>query len=205
MWNVRHTRPVVSARSTPEKLPERLQHYLANAKASLVEPFTGITAGGAPVRGLFPIAPTGVSTQGIKDAAEAFVASLGIDEKRQAVFPLDDEAWRRWSNIHPHLMRHGVMLDALTPAQRERGLALLSACLSERGFTTVREVMKLNHFIGEVTGRWEEYGEWLYWLSIMGTPSVFERGGLTTHRRASGATDPTPPPSRGAGRSTGTT
>jgi hypothetical protein len=176
-WNVRHTRPVVSARSTPEKLPERLQHYLANAKASLVEPFTGITAGGAPVRGLFPIAPTGVSTQGIKDAAEAFVASLGIDHKRQAVFPLDDEAWRRWSNIHPHLMRHGVMLDALTPAQRERGLALLSACLSERGFTTVRDVMKLNHFIGEVTGRWEEYGEWLYWLSIMGTPSASEPWG----------------------------
>jgi hypothetical protein len=180
VWNVRHTRPVVSARSTPEKLPERLQDYLANAQASLVEPFTGITAGGAPVRGLFPIVPTGVSTQAIKDAAEAFVASLGVDEKRRAIFPLDDEAWRRWSNIHPHLMRHGVMLDALTPAQRERGLALLSACLSERGFTTVRDVMKLNHFIGEVTGRWEEYGEWLYWLSVMGAPSAFERGGPTT-------------------------
>jgi hypothetical protein len=176
-WNVRHARPVVSARSTPEKLPERLQDYLANAQASLAEPFTGITAGSAPVRGLFPIVPTGVSTQPIKDAAEAFVASLGVDEKRRAIFPLNDEAWRRWSNIHPHLMRHGVMLDALTPAQRERGLALLSACLSERGFTTVRDVMKLNHFIGEVTGRWEEYGEWLYWLSVMGAPSTSEPWG----------------------------
>jgi hypothetical protein len=177
LWNVRHTRPVVSARATPEKLPETLQRYLANAQALLAEPFKGITAGGAPLRGLFPIAPTGVSTQGIKDAAEAFVASLGVDHKYQPVFPLDDEAWRQWSNIHPHLMRHGVMLDALTPAQRERGLALLSACLSERDFTTVRDVMKLNHFIGEVTGRWEEYGEWLYWLSIMGTPSASEPWG----------------------------
>jgi hypothetical protein len=177
MWKVRHARPIVSARSTPEKLPERLQDYLANAQASLAEPFTGITAGGAPVRGLFPIVPTGVSTQPIKDAAEAFVASLEVDEKRRAIFPLDDEAWRRWSNIHPHLMRHGVMLDALTPAQRERGLALLSACLSERGFTTVRDVMKLNHFIGEVTGRWEEYGEWLYWLSVMGAPAEPEPWG----------------------------
>ena len=34
-WNVRHTRPVVSARATPEKLPETLQRYLANAQASL--------------------------------------------------------------------------------------------------------------------------------------------------------------------------
>lgn len=32
--------------------------------------------------------------------------------------------------------------------------------------------MRLNHVIGEVTGRWEEYGEWLYWLSVMGTPSA---------------------------------
>ncbi|HEV8142042.1 MAG TPA: hypothetical protein VGQ77_04245 [Methylomirabilota bacterium] len=97
-WNVRHARPVVSARSTPEKLPERLQDYLANAQASLTEPFTGITAGGAPVRGLFPIVPTGVSTQPIKDAAEAFVASLGVDEKRRAIFPVDDEAYERFDH-----------------------------------------------------------------------------------------------------------
>jgi hypothetical protein len=170
-WNVRHTRPVVSARTTPEKLPETLQRYLANAHASLAEPFKGISADGRPVRGLFPIAPTGVPTQPITDAAAAFLASLGSEQKARASFVLDDDSWRRWSNIHPHLMRHGVPLDQLTPAQRERGLALLSACLSERGFTTVRDVMKLNHFIGEVTGRWEEYGEWLYWLSVMGTPS----------------------------------
>jgi len=169
---------VVSARAFPEKLPEGLQKYLANAQTSLAQPFTGITAGGPAVRGLFPIVPTGVSTQPITEAAQAFVAALGADDKRRAMFPLDDDAWRKWSNIHPHLLRHGVMLDALTPAQRERGLALLAACLSERGFATVRDVMKLNHFIGEVTGRWEEYGEWLYWLSIMGTP--FERGGPTT-------------------------
>ena len=176
-WSVRHTRPVVSARTTPEKLPETLQRYLANARAALAEPFTGITAAGAPVRDLFPIAPTGVSTQAITDAAKTFVASLGADHEGQAVFPLDHEAWRQWSNIHPHLMRHGVLLDALTPAQRERGLALLAACLSARGYATVRDVMKLNHFIGEVTGRWEEYGEWLYWLSVMGTPSPTEPWG----------------------------
>ena len=176
-WNVRHTRPVVSARATPEKLPETMQRYLANAQASLAEPFKGISADGRPVRGLFPIAPTGVPTQPITDAGGAFLESLGGEQKARARFALDDDSWRRWSNIHPHLMRYGVPLDQLTPAQRERGLALLSACLSERGFTTVRDVMKLNHFIGEVTGRWEEYGEWLYWLSVMGTPSESEPWG----------------------------
>ena len=83
-WNVRHTRPVVSARATPEKLPETLQRYLANAQASLAEPFKGISADGRPVRGLFPIAPTGVSTQPITDAATAFLASLGGEQKVRA-------------------------------------------------------------------------------------------------------------------------
>src|SRR5262249_36564143 len=36
---------------------------------------------------------------------------------------------------------------------------------------------KLNEYIGEITGKWEEYGEWLYWLSIMGTPSADEPWG----------------------------
>jgi hypothetical protein len=134
-------------------------------------PFKGITVSGEPVRGLFPITPTGISTEPITEAAQQFLAALEPAQKVRACFPIDGDAWRRWSNIHPNLMRHGVPLEELTPAQRERGLALLAACLSERGFTTVRDVMRLNHFIGEVTGRWEEYGEWLYWLSVMGTPS----------------------------------
>lgn len=61
--------------------------------------------------------------------------------------------------------------------RRHRALALLAACLSERGVKTARDVMKLNEFIGEVTGRWDEYGEWLYWLSMMGAPSSSEPWG----------------------------
>jgi hypothetical protein len=167
-WKVRHQRPVVSARKSPEKLPERLQQYLANGSESVAQPFKGITSDGHTPRALFPIAPTGVPTAPIADAARAFAASLSPEQRARVSFPVDDDAWRRWSNIHPHLMRHGVPLEELTPAQRERGLALLAACFSERGFTTVRDVMKLNEFIGEVTGRWEEYGQWLYWLSLFG-------------------------------------
>jgi hypothetical protein len=176
-WNVRHQRPVVSARAKPENLPERLQQMLQQAERSVTEPFKGITAYGQPVRELFPIVPTGVSTQPITEAAQQFLAALGPAQTQRATFPVDSDAWRRWSNIHPYLMRHGVPLEELTPAQRERGLALLAACLSERGFATVRDVMRLNHFIGEVTGRWEEYGEWLYWLSVMGTPSTSDPWG----------------------------
>ena len=49
--------------------------------------------------------------------------------------------------------------------------------MSESGFTTARDVMRLNHHIGEMSGKWDEYGEWLYWLSLMGTPSADEPWG----------------------------
>ncbi len=37
--------------------------------------------------------------------------------------------------------------------------------------------MKLNEHMLEITGRPDEYGEWLYWVSIMGAPSATEPWG----------------------------
>jgi len=48
---------------------------------------------------------------------------------------------------------------------------VMHSALSERGYATARDIMKLNYTIGEITQRWNEYGEWLYWLSIFGQPS----------------------------------
>ena len=170
-------RPVTSARAVPDPLPDGLQRYLQNAREALAAPFTGVTTDGGPVAGLFPLRPTGVSTAPMRRAAEAFLSALGVAERAQASFAIESEAWRQWSNIHPFLMRHGVVLDGLAPAKREAALDVLRAALSERGFTTARDVMKLNEHVGELTGRWEEYGEWLYWLSVMGTPSASEPWG----------------------------
>ena len=60
------------------------------------------------MRDLFPIAKTGVSTRPIQDAAEAFLAALGPEQRARARFAIESDAWRRWSNIHPFIMRHGV-------------------------------------------------------------------------------------------------
>ncbi len=37
--------------------------------------------------------------------------------------------------------------------------------------------MKLNELVRVITGSDEEYGEWLYWLSLLGTPSADEPWG----------------------------
>jgi hypothetical protein len=164
-------RPSTPARTSAIRATEFLQKYADAAEASLAEPFRGLTTDGSVVPGLFRLAATGVSTRPIREAADAFLASLASTQRASALFPLDSDVWRRWSNIHPWVMRHGVCLDALTPAQRERGLALLRESLSLRGFETARDVMRLNETIREITGKDDEYGEWLYWLSILGTPS----------------------------------
>ena len=164
-------RPPASARAFPAPASEFLLRYRDDGEALLAQPFKGITTDGVIAPGLFTVGKTGVSTRPLKDAADAFLASLGPEQRARAVFAVDAEEWRRWSNIHPYVMRHGVCLDAMSPAQRDRACALLQASLSAQGFETARGVMKLNEVIREITGRDAEYGEWLYWLSVMGTPA----------------------------------
>src|SRR5215471_13206568 len=123
-------RTPVSARTRQTDLPPQLQKYVETGEALIAEPFRGITAGGAVAPGLFPLKKTGLSTRQITDAARAFVDSLSEPQRERALFPLESDVWRRWSNIHPFLMRHGISLDEMSPAQRERALTLLCESLS---------------------------------------------------------------------------
>ena len=161
----------MSARARQQELPPQLQKYVETGEALIAEPFRGITGGGAVPPGLFPLRKTGVSTRQITDAARHFVDSLSEPQRERALFPLESDVWRRWSNIHPFLMRHGISLDEMSTGQRERALALLRESLSTQGFKTARDVMRLNELVLAITGSRAEYGEWLYWVSIMGIPS----------------------------------
>lgn len=75
------------------------------------------------------------------------------------------------------MMRHGAMLEAMAPDQMESAFNLLREGLSPSGFELARNIMKLNESIREITGSDEELGEWLYWISILGQPSLEEPGG----------------------------
>ena len=163
-------------------LPPRLQELLQHGKAAATAPFTGLTTDDTARPGLFPLHRTGISLAPVVLAAENFLAALTPAERDTASFTIESDAWREWSNIHPYLMRHGVSLRDLTHAQRGAALALVRESLSATGFTTARNVMKLNDHIRELTGRPEEYGEWYYWLSIFGTPSRTTAMGLADRR-----------------------
>ncbi|MDH4125221.1 MAG: DUF3500 domain-containing protein [Gammaproteobacteria bacterium] len=139
-------------------------------------PFVGVTADGKVVPDLFPIASTGVSTKPVVDAAEQLLASLDANQRQQISFALASEQWREWSNIH-RAPRQGVSFQDLDEAQTAAAIDLLAAALSARGLQTTRDIMRLNGHLAWLTDKHDEYGEKLYWLAIMGTPSVSQPWG----------------------------
>jgi hypothetical protein len=160
----------------PFELVPRLRSMLDHAHAQLAEPFRGI-AGGGHVAGLFALENSGFSLASVVEAARSLLALLTAEQRNAACFAIGDEAWRKWSNIHPWLMRHGVCLADLHHDQRQAALALLRETMSASGYQSARDVMKLNEHALEITGKREEYGEWLYWVSIFGYPSPSEPWG----------------------------
>ncbi len=170
-------RPVVSGRGLAPEMPEQMANNLRNAETQIAEPFKGLTTDGHVAPGLFSVRETGLSNEDVKRAAEAWLDSLDAGQRDTALFSTDSDAWRRWSNIHVFLMRHGAMMEPMTQVQRELAFNLLREGFSPRGFELARNIMKLNESIREITGSDEELGEWLYWLSVLGEPSLDEPWG----------------------------
>ena len=146
------------------------------AEKSLSEPYRGIWSGGALEKDLFSIKSTGVTTQPVVDAATAFLDVLNDDQRSRTTFPVDDIEWRSWDNRHFY-KRRGVGFDEMDEHQKKHAFALLSASLSAKGLKLSQDIMKLNGTLAELVDNFEEYGEWLYWITIMGDPSSAEPWG----------------------------
>jgi len=160
---------------------DRVARFPAMSRAAeekgLAEPFKGITTNGEVVKGLFPLRSTGVSTEPVRIAAEKFLAALGEEQRRKTQFPVDDVEWRKWMN-QSFYVRQGVGFNEMSAAQREAAFGLMRASLSAKGLQLSRDIMKLNHTLGELNhDNFVEYGEWLYWITVMGTPSATEPWG----------------------------
>ena len=149
----------------------------AAERQGLAEPFKGVTTSGQVMPTLFGIRSTGVSTAPVKKAAEAFLAALTPEQRAKTKFAVEDDEWRKWMNQHFYV-RQGVSFQELSPAQREAGIALLRAALSARGLKQTRDIMRLNETLGELNNNdFEQYGEWKYHLTVMGTPADKEPWG----------------------------
>ncbi len=174
--------PMVSSQTTKPAPPlrppaELLRLSVAAEKVGLAEPFRGVTATGEIESNLFGVRSTGVSTAPVRTAAGAFLESLSAAQRKVTAFPVDADEWRKWMN-QSFYVRQGVSFQDMSAPQRDAAFALLRAGLSAKGLKLTRDIMRLNHTLAELNdNNFEEYGEWLYHLTVMGTPSETEPWG----------------------------
>jgi hypothetical protein len=170
-----------SAAQTQQSAEDRVERFRRMSRDAetrgLAEPFKGITTKGAVMPGLFGIRSTGVSTAPVRKAAEAFLGGLSADQRTKTTFDVDDSEWRKWMNQHFYV-RQGVSFKEMSEPQRDAAFGLLRASLSAKGLKLTRDIMRLNYTLGELNNNnFEEYGEWLYNITMMGTPSASEPWG----------------------------
>ncbi len=155
---------------------QRRQRGGRSGAAAVTDEFRGITSKGEIEKGLFKIESTGVSTEPVVQAANAFLKGLSEEQRKRTKYEVDNLEWRLWDNRHFY-KRQGVGFDEMDKKQRELAFGLLSSSLSAKGLKLSKDIMKLNGTLAELANNFDEYGEWLYWITIMGEPSATEPWG----------------------------
>ena len=172
----------VATTQQPETNAERAARFrqmsVAAETKGLAEAFRGVTTNGSVESGLFAVKSTGVSTEPVRKAAESFLGSLTDLQRKKTVFAIDDAEWRKWMN-QDYYVRQGVSFLEMSGPQREAAIELLRQALSARGLKQTRDIMRLNHTLGELNDNdFDRYGEWRYHVTVMGTPSRTEPWGF---------------------------
>ncbi len=92
---------------------------------------------------LAPATPETATPQVVK-AANAFLGTLDAKQRQRVLYAFDDgEQRRRWSNFpSSFVLRGGISLKEMTPAQRSAAMALLASVLSPRGLEKVQQIME---------------------------------------------------------------
>lgn len=113
------------------------------------------------------------TTPQIASAANAFLASLDQKQRQAVLFAFDDDRQRaRWSNLPVGAVRRaGMSMGELSAAQRSAALSVVSSALSRQGFQKVRQIMEADETLKHNEGN-PMFGEDLYYISILGTPSA---------------------------------
>ena len=170
--------PAPPAAAQDETWVERAKRRTLEREAEgLAEPYRGIRINGSLTPGLFPLHSTGVSTEPVRAAALAFLATLSGQQRDRTTFPVASPEWRRWANQHSYQGR-GVSFAEMTDAQRRAAFGLVKASLSAKGLRLSQDIMRLNHTLGELNDdNFVEFGQWLYRVTVMGEPSDTEPWG----------------------------
>ena len=118
--------------------------------------------------------PDQTAAADMANAANAFLATLKLEQKAKAMFKLDDANRTRWhfvpTEMHP---RHGLSFREMTIEQQHMAYSLLASVLSARGLQKTAQIMSLEQVLADLEkkGRFARDPKW-YFISIFGKPSV---------------------------------
>jgi hypothetical protein len=103
-------------------------------------------------------------------AAGSFLATLPPADAAKAKVPFDEKERFNWHYVPRR--RAGLALKAMSPAQRRAALALLSAGLSEKGYTKVETIRALENVLAGIEGSvFSVRDPGLYYVTLFGEPS----------------------------------
>ncbi|MAC71562.1 MAG: hypothetical protein CMP84_15340, partial [Gammaproteobacteria bacterium] len=157
----------------PSNILNMKGNFSRGAATAMGEPFQGVRTSAGKIEGLYPIRSTGVSTDPIRVAADAFLATLDNIELSRTHFAVDDPEWRDWSNVDVGIFpRRGLSLEEMDNEQKAAAWQLLEVSLSSKGLEQTRAIMRTEQTLLELNGEPIRYGEEKYYITMMGTPTA---------------------------------
>ncbi|MFC9770140.1 MULTISPECIES: DUF3500 domain-containing protein [unclassified Pseudarthrobacter] len=145
------------------------------------QPFAGITSDGVRRKGLFTLAPARpgeeAPTADMVAAARKLLDALTPEQAGKLSYAVDAPEWQSWAN--PEFMQHdtGLRLDELGEPVRDAILGVVEASLSGEGFELLRNLMRINGFLGDLVQLPQLMNEFSYNFAVYGEPSETEPWG----------------------------
>ncbi len=139
--------------------------------------FKGISTDGQCLPGLFELADEKAPVRAAMDAVHALLATLTEAQRDVLSHPADAREWHAWMNPEIYVMRFGLRMDEVEPPVRDAILEVLRASLSPEGYQRVRDLMRVNHFLGQLVNAPRVLNEYSYNINLFGVPSLTEPWG----------------------------
>ncbi|MCU1572491.1 MAG: hypothetical protein JWO93_573 [Micrococcaceae bacterium] len=145
------------------------------------QPFQGVTNDGVLRPGLYPLAPARAGeeapTAEMVAAARKLLKALDLEQVSRLTYGVDAPEWQSWAN--PEFMQHdtGLRLDELDEAVRNAVLGVVEASLSPAGYELLRNLMRINGFLGDLVDLPLLMNEFSYNFALYGEPSESEPWG----------------------------
>ncbi|HWC80377.1 MAG TPA: DUF3500 domain-containing protein [Pseudonocardiaceae bacterium] len=136
--------------------------------------FRGITENGTLHPEVHPFTPARpgerAPVEPMVAAARALLDTLDTDNRAKLSYPVDSVEWQTWANPEFLQFDTGIRLEFQPEPVREAATELVRASLSEEGYRLVRDMMRINGFLGEVVGLPGILNEFSYNLALYGEP-----------------------------------